>query len=189
MVPDFGYRLNMGKSICLISPPRDGPLSEDQLELRVLQLEELGIPRSNIKIRPKCQDACSSSLFSAREEQFFFKVLGAYVGLSKYVAANLDDKLLKLQLITEALLKFPNGQGRYNLHRFSLNPRINYLLRTQFPEHTKRLVSDFKRLQMKLISSYHGITAEDDFRITHAQDAHLYDRASLPICKGSLSLK
>ena len=42
---------------------------------------------------------------------------------------------------------------------------------------------------MKLISSYHGITADDDFRIMRAQEAHHYDRASLSICEDGLSLK
>ena len=50
--PDFGYHLNMGKSIYLMSPPAGQALSEEQLEDRICQLEEIGIPRSNIKIHP-----------------------------------------------------------------------------------------------------------------------------------------
>merc|ERR1712146_580620 len=56
--PDFGYNLNMSKSIYLMSPPDGFTLTEDQLESSVCQLESIGIPRSNIKIHPLCQDRC-----------------------------------------------------------------------------------------------------------------------------------
>ena len=65
--PDFGYHLNMGKSIYLMSPPAGQSLSEEQLEDRICQLEEVGIPRSNIKIHPACVSSCSSSLAAERE--------------------------------------------------------------------------------------------------------------------------
>ena len=49
--PNYGYRLNMDKSIYLMAPPLEY-LSDQQLEDRIKQLEVLGIPRDNIKIHP-----------------------------------------------------------------------------------------------------------------------------------------
>ena len=67
-----------------MSPPAGQSLSEVQLEDRISQLIDLGIPRSNIKIHPKCTVSCSSSLSAEREKQFGVKVLGAFVGTSEY---------------------------------------------------------------------------------------------------------
>ena len=172
--PDYGYRLNMDKSIYLISPPANHSLSEVQLEDRVKRLEKLGVPRANIKIHPNRQDSCSSCLSAAREEQFGFKVLGAYVGLTKYVMASLNTKFPQLQRIMDALLKPPNAQGRRVLCRLSFNPRINYLLRAHLLEHSRLFVNDFKRRQMKLITSRHEVASEDELHLRRAQTSDLH---------------
>ena len=113
--PNYGYRLNMDKSIYLMAPALEY-LSDQQLENRIKTLESLGIPRENIKIHPNCQNTCSSSIILQREEQWGIKVLGAYVGHHKYVAKHLENILRNLQEKVEILLKYPNVQARYFLH-------------------------------------------------------------------------
>ena len=87
-------------------------LSELQLEDRISHLVRLGIPRSNIKIHPKCTTSCSSSLSAVRDEQFGFKVVGAFVGSSKFVETNLITKMPTFQHVADVLVKFPYEQGR-----------------------------------------------------------------------------
>ena len=157
--PDFGYYLNMDKSIYLMSPPSDQPLSEEQLEDRISQLEEVGIPRSNIKIHPACTSSCSSSLAAAREEQFGLKVLGAFVGSSTYVQVNVGSKIPMFCHMADVLIRYPYQQGRFLLHSFSFNSRVNYFLRTQFPVHSKLLITIYYR-----IIHTHALRATPDVR-------------------------
>ena len=119
---------------------------------------------------------------------FGCKVLGTYVGHSDYVEANIDTKIPKLQHVAEVLLKYPYQQGRFLLHTYSFNPRINYLLRTHFPEHAAPLVETFKELQFKLIASYSGNFYEEGVPVDPWFRAYLLTRAALKIKEGGLSL-
>ena len=181
--PDFGYHLNMDKSIYLMSPPAGQALSEEQLEDRISQLMDLGIPRANIKIHPKCTVSCSSSLAAERQKQFGTKVLGTYVGTTDFIEAHVNIKLQQLIHVSDVLVKYPNLQGRCLLHAFAFNPRVNYFLRTHFPEHTRSLVNAFENLQMKLVASYHG----NNVQLSPEQRSYLCDRVSLQISNGGLS--
>ena len=115
-------------------------------------------------------------------------MLGTYVGHSDYVEANIDTKIPKLQHVAEVLLKYPYQQGRFLLHTYSFNPRINYLLRTHFPEHAAPLVETFKELQFKLIASYSGNFYEEGVPVDPWFRAYLLTRAALKIKEGGLSL-
>ena len=91
-----------------------------------------------------------------------FKVLGAFVGTDEYVTQALQVKAQSLNSEAEALLRYPNSQARCYLHKYCFNEKINYWLRTQFPDHTKGLLSSFKSYQVRLIASYHGIYHKDE---------------------------
>ena len=121
---------------------------------------------------------------AAREEQFGLKVLGAFVGSSRYVQLNVVSKIPKFRHIADVLIHFPNQQGRFLLHSFSFNSRVNYSLRTQYPEHSKPLVGGVKHMQMDLTDSYHGNSCQGD----EAKIQYAWDRSSRPIRDGGMSL-
>ena len=75
--PDYGYKLNMDKSIYLIAPC-DRPLSDDELDVKVQKIVDLGVPACNIKIHPSCQIGSIHESF--RRDNWGFKVLGAFIG-------------------------------------------------------------------------------------------------------------
>ena len=127
--------------------PTDGQsLTEAQLEDKIDQLVERGLKRENIRVHPDCYRSGEWS-----GDSWGLEVLGSFTGHHDYVDKKIRTKLPKLQHEAEVLLKYPYQQGRFLLHTFSFNPRINYLLRTHFPEHSKPLVDVFKDLQFKLI--------------------------------------
>ena len=159
------------------------------MEDRIVQLENLGIPRENIRIHPHCQDRCSSVTLLQREEQWGINLLGAYVGHSKYVAKHLNNILISLKETVELLLKYPNIQARYFLHKLSLNQQVNYYLRAHFPQHSWPLVEEFKILQLKLICSYHAINFEEQFPLQSQEIWRLYKMAVIPIDMGGMGLR
>ena len=121
--PDFGYHLNLGKSFYLMSPTDGQPLTEAQVEDKIGQLVRRGFNRENIRVHPDCTQSGNLN-----GELYGVKVLGTYVGHSDYVETMISTKIPKLQHVAEVLLKYPYQQGRFLLHTYSFNPRINYLL-------------------------------------------------------------
>ena len=79
------------------------------------------------------------------------------------MAKHLEKKLVTIQETAEILMKYPNIQARYILHKLSLNQQINYCMRTHFPQHSQPLVEGFIRSQRKLICSYHAIKYEEQY--------------------------
>ena len=147
------------------------------------QLVRRGFNRGNIKIDPRCTASGNAS-----GEHYGFKVLGSYVGHPDYVSKMIRTKIPKLQHAAEVLLKYPHQQGRFLLHTLSFNSRINYLLRTHYPEHSKPLVDVFKDLQFLLLASYHGYFFEVGVPVDPWLRAYLLTRAALKIKEGGLSL-
>ena len=77
--PKYGYKLNLKKSIYLMSTSPNATTFE-QLEERVQTLNSLGIPTSNVTIHPSCQRQTSSQVEQFRRLNWGFKALGAFVG-------------------------------------------------------------------------------------------------------------
>ena len=186
--PAFGYTLNMKKCIYLMAPTGEA-LSDDELDRRIATLTALGLPRENIRIHPDCQPDCSPEVAAKRRFEWGFKILGAFVGTDEFVMASLRPKMEGLRKLARALLRYPNVQARYLLHKICFNAKINYWMRAQYPAHTAPFVNDFKEEQMKLLASYHGIYDDDDFNSSRVQIAELYERAALPIDKGGMGLR
>ena len=120
-------------------------------------ITQLGIPISNVKVHPNNQQNISLELYNSRLNQWGFKVLGAYVGTTEYIENSLNTKMHNINEVADILLKYPNTQARYNIHRYCFNEKINYWLRTQFPQDCKKFLASFKKTQTTLIASYHGI--------------------------------
>ena len=91
--------------------------------------------------------------------------------------------------VADILLKYPNSQARFNIHRHYFNQKINYWLRSQFPEDCKDFLADFKKTQMRLIASYHGIYDQETFNDQLELFTDLYKRVSFPIANGGLALR
>ena len=186
--PKFGYKLNLKKSVYLMSPSPNASTFE-QIEERVQALNLLGIPVSNVKIHPKCQSQASPHVEQHRKINWGFKVLGAFVGTDDYVTQALQLKTQSLEFETEALLNYPNSQARCYLHKYCFNEKINYWLRTQFPDHTKGLLSTFKSYQVRLIASYHGVYQKDDVLSQLQTFEDLYTRVAFKVENGGMSLR
>lgn len=67
--------------------------------------------------------------------------------------------------------------------------KINYWLRTQLPAHAIGFVKDSQTKQIKLVASYYGIDDEEEFNRKWPFIHEWYERAALPIKKGSMALK
>ena len=169
--------------------PTGEALSDDELDRRIATLMALGLPRENIRIHPDCQPDCSPEVAAKRRFEWGFKILGAFVGTDEFVMASLRPKMEGLRKLARVLLRYPNVQARYLLHKICFNAKINYWMRAQYPAHTAPFVNDFKEEQMKLLASYHGIYDDDDFNSSRVQIAELYERAALPIDKGGMGLR
>ena len=124
--PDFGYHLNLGKSFYLMSPTDGQSLTEAQLDDKIDQLVERGLMRENIRVHPDCYRSGEWS-----GDSWGLEVLGSFTGHHDYVDKKIRTKLPELQHVAEVLLKYPYQQGRFLLHTYSFNPRINYLLRNR----------------------------------------------------------
>ena len=61
-----------------------------------------------------------------RSEQWGCKVLGAYVGTKDYVKKSLDSKMEVIKNVADTLIKYPNSQARYYIHKHCFNEKINY---------------------------------------------------------------
>ena len=95
---------------------------------------QLGFPRSNIKIHPDTQQGISRELYQLRSEQWGCKVLGAFIGSKEYIKNSLHSKMKGIKSIADLLLNYPNSQARYLIHKHCYNEKINFWLRTQFPD-------------------------------------------------------
>ena len=186
--PAFGYTLNMKKCTYLMAPTVNA-LTDEELDQRLAVLTALGLPLENIKIHPDCQPESPPEVLAKRRVEWGFKILGAFVGTDEYVLASLRPKMEGLRNLSQTLLRYPNVQARYFLHKTCFNAKINYWMRAQYPAHTTPFVNDFKELQMKLLASYHGIYDDNDFNRSRDQIAELYERAALPIEKGGMGLR
>ena len=138
---------------------------------------------------PNTQQNISPELYQSRSEQWGFKVLGAYVGTKEYIKNSLDSKMEVIKNLADTLLKYPNSQARFYILKHCFNQKINYWLRSQFPEDCKDFLDDFKKTQMKLIASYHGIYDQETFNNQLELFTDLYKRASFPIANGGLALR
>ena len=114
-----------------------------------------------------------------------FKMLGSFVGTDSYVLNALQAK----DEVASTLLRYPNAQARYHFHKFCFNEKINYWMRTQFPEHTIGFIDHFKSIQLKLIASYHGVYDQRDLDFRREKLLQVYKRAALPIDVGGMSLR
>ena len=186
--PKYGYNLNLNKSTYLMSPDSNAT-TEDDLEKRIHILNSLGIPTSNVKIHPRCLLQTSSQLEEFRRRNWGFKVLGAFVGTDDYVNQALQDKTRSLESEVEVLLSYPNSQARCYLHKFCFNEKVNYWLRTQFPDHTKGLLRSFKSYQIRLIASYHGVYHKDEVFNQSQKFEDLYTRVAFKVEDGGMSLR
>ena len=82
--------------------------------------------------------------------------VGAYIGSKVYIKNSLDSKMKGIKSVADDLLKYPNSQARYLIHKYCYNEKINFWLRAQFPDDSKQFLDDLKRTQISLIASYHG---------------------------------
>ena len=73
-----------------------------------------------------------------RRIEWGFKILGALLETDEYVLDTLNDKMKKMQKLTDVLIQYPKAQARYCLHRFCYDAKVNYWLRTQLPAHANR---------------------------------------------------
>ena len=92
-----------------------------------------------------------------RAAEWGFKVLGAFVGTDRFVVKALKQKSEALKGLTDVMLRYPNAQARYHLHKSCYNAKVHYWLRSRFPIHSKDFIDDFQSLQVKLLASYHGL--------------------------------
>ena len=86
-----------------------------------------------------------------------------------------------IQSVADDLLKYPNSQARYLIHKYCFNQKINYWLRNQFPEDSKDFLDEFKKTQTRLIASYHGIYDQETINNQPELFMDLYKRVSFPI--------
>ena len=91
--------------------------------------------------------------------------------------------------VADTLLKYPNPQARYNIHKHCFNEKINYWLRTQFPQDCKNFLDSFKKTQTTLIASYHGIYDKQTINDQLPSLTDLHRRVSFPIANGGLALR
>ena len=185
--PRYGYTLNMSKCKYLLAP--SVTLDETELNRRLHIIMELGFPMSNIKIHPDTQQGISPDLYQSRLEQWGCKVLGAYIGSKEYIKNSLDNKMKGIQSVADDLVKYPNSQARYLIHKYCYNQNINYWLRNQFPEDSKDFLDEFKQTQTRLIASYHGIYDQDTVNNQPELFMDLYKRVSFPVAQGGLALR
>ena len=122
--PSYGYTLNMNKCKYLLAPSIT--LTEAELVHRLDVIMELGIPMSNNKIHSNTQQNIPMELYQSRLKQWGFKVLGAYVGTKEYIKISLNSKMEVIKRVADILLKYPNSQARFNIHRHCFNEKNNY---------------------------------------------------------------
>ena len=84
-----------------------------------------------------------------------------------------------IKSVADDLLKYPNSQARYLIHKYCFNQKINYWLRNQFPEDSKDFLDEFKKTQTRLIASYHGIYDQETINNQPELFMDLYKRVSL----------
>ena len=111
------------------------------------------------------------------------------MGTDEFVVNALKQKSEALKELTDVMLRYPNVQARYQLHKSCYNAKVNYWLRSQFPVHAKDFIDDFQSLQVKLLASYHGLHDESDLTRAWPSFREVYDRAALPINKGGMELR
>ena len=164
-------------------------LDETELNRRLDIIVQLGFPISNIKIHPDTQPGISRQLYKSRSETWGCKVLGAFIGTKEFIKNSLSIKINEIKSLSDDLLKYPNSQARYYIHKYCFNEKINYWLRAQFPDDSKNFLDDFKRIQLSLIASYHGIYDQEKIDKDPMLFLDLYKRASFPIDDGGLALR
>ena len=91
--PEYGYRLNLGKYLYLLSPNTSDRLSVDQKIARTL---DLGTPIENIKVHPDCEPDAPREFILTREREYGFKTLGSFVGTDSFVLNALQGKIVRL---------------------------------------------------------------------------------------------
>ena len=185
--PKYGYTLNMHKCVYLFAA--DVSLDHSELNRRLDVIMQLGFLRSNIKIHPNTQQDISRELYQSRSEQWGCKVLGAFIGSSEFIKNSLSNKMKAINSVANLLLKYPNSQARYFIHKYCFNEKINYWLRAQFPDDSKQFLEDFKKTQIALIASYHGYYDQERINSQPQVFSDLYKRVSFPIDDGGLALR
>ena len=95
-----------------------------------------------------------------------------------------DDKMRKINNLTDVLIQYPKHQFRHCLHRLCYDSKVNYWLRTRLPHHGNRLVDGFREQQMRLVASYHGVSEKLEVENNWPAVYGWYERATLPIEKG-----
>ena len=186
--PAYGYNLNMKKCVYLMAPVQS-QMSQSEMNVRIHALVNLGIPIGNVKIHPECQPCVSPSVFIKRNIEWGFKILGAFVGTDEYVLCNLESKMSKIDRVTDLLIQYPKAQFRYCLHRFCYDAKVNYWLRAQLPLHGRRFVDDFRKQQMRLVASYHGVYEATEIEDKWSDVVEWCERATLPVELGGMAIR
>ena len=76
-----------------------------------------------------------------------------------------------VQGLTDVMLRYPNVQAGYYVHKHCFNANINQWLRSPFPICTQNFVAEFQSLQTRFVASYHGLYDESDvMRCRFARD-------------------
>ena len=107
--------------------------------------------------------------------------MGAFIGTDEYVLHQLNDKMRKINHLTDVLITYPKHQFRYYLHRFCYDAKVNYWLRTQLPYHGSRFVDGFREQQMRLVASYHGVSEKAEIENNWPIVYEWYEKAVLPL--------
>ena len=91
--------------------------------------------------------------------------------------------------VTDSLIQYPKAQFRYCLHRFCYDAKVNYWLRAQLPLHGRRFVDDFRKQQMRLVASYHGVYEATEIEDKWSDVVEWYERATLPVELGGMAIR
>jgi hypothetical protein len=118
-----------------------------------------------------------------REENFGFKLLGAFIGSTKYIQQNLLKKTELLHIKKHNLINYPYIKNRYLLIKFCFISKFNYIFKTQYPQHTNPLIDTFENMQRELTESLF----QKDF---NNQEAHYVNEITKFSCQlGGLGLR
>lgn len=173
----FGYVLNPSKGAYLLGKCTD----YDQAQQRITDLENMGLSPDIIRAHPDNVIATADDGdVDEAASKYGAKVLGSFVGTTKYISKQLAAYAQELRVVRDKLNKMQNSQCRLLLFRKSFCCKPLHIFRTIPPMLTKEFalaVEDIKK----------GFVAEMlEFPTTEDLPSDVFDLMSHPIQAGGL---
>ena len=132
----------------------------------------------------------ANNLRSQHRKRYGSKVLGSFIGTPEYIKTGLAEYETNFKQIADALIQYPDLQGRMLIFRFCFFPKPYHLFRTIAPEYTIPFAKNMEQIKKLVLASLFDFSNVNPFNKENSDSNSLeYEYMNATINAGGLGFQ